>query len=88
MLCRLHQLVAGSLTGLQPTSVNQTSMLDEQRAMPWQEALAAPAEQAEAVYVVAGTDAGMLHVWAASGTGQKTWQPVANPQQVMRGRVM
>lgn len=63
-------------------------MLDKQRAMPWQHALTEPDHQAEAVYVVAGTDAGMLHVWAASGAGQDTWQPVATPQQVMGDRII
>lgn len=84
----MHQLVAGSLAGLQPTSVNQTSVLDKQRAMPWQEVLTEPRQGAEVVYVVAGTAAGMLHVWAASGAGQNTWQPVATPQQVVIGKML
>lgn len=79
---------AGSLTGLQPLSVNQTSMLEKQRAIPWQQALIEPEQQAEAVYVVAGTDAGMLHVWVASGSGQHTWQPIAMPQQVISGNAV
>lgn len=75
--------VAGTLAGLQPSSVNQTSMLDKQRAMPWREALNEPVQQAEPTCVVAGTEAGMLHVWVASGVGHHTWQPVATPQQVI-----
>lgn len=63
-------------------------MLDKHRAMPWQHALTEPDQQAEAVYVVAGTDAGMLHVWATSGTGPNTWQPIAAPQQVTSGKVI
>ena len=74
--------VAGSLAGLQRSSVNQTSMLDKQRAMPWQEAVNEPVLPSEAAYVVAGTNAGMLHVWTASGAGQHTWQSIAMPQQV------
>ena len=58
-------------------------MLEKQRAMPWQQALNEPQQQAEAVYVVAGTGAGMLHVWVASGAGQHTWRPIATPQQVI-----
>ena len=63
-------------------------MLDKQRAMPWQHALTEPEQQTEAVYVVAGTDAGMLHVWAVSGAGPNTWQPIATPQQVMSGKIL
>lgn len=63
-------------------------MLDKQRAMPWEEAHSEPAQQAEATYVVAGTDAGMLHVWKASGVGQHTWQPIATPQQVIVNNVI
>ena len=83
----LSQLsVPGSLAGLQPSSVNQTTMLDKQRVTPWQDAWHEPEEQAEAVYVVAGTDEGMLHVWAAAGAGHRIWQPLKMPQQVTGGK--
>lgn len=51
--------------------------------MPWQElAHHHPSQHAEAVHVVAGNNAGMLHVWAASRSGQKTWQLVGIQEQV------
>ena len=51
--------------------------------MPWQGlAHQHPSQHAEAVHVVAGNNAGMLHVWAASGSGQNTWQLVGIQQQV------
>ncbi len=50
--------------------------------MSWQEASDMAGAAGEAVYVVAGNDAGMLHVWTALGSGQRTWQPVRTPQQV------
>ena len=51
--------------------------------MPWQQLHQKDLlTQTEAVCVVAGNDAGMVHIWAGTGTGQHTWRPVAVKQQV------
>lgn len=74
---------AGSIAGFQPPSINQTNFLDSKRQMPWQQQHQKDLlTQTEAVYVVAGNEAGLVHIWAGSGTGQHTWQPVAVMQQV------
>ncbi len=73
---------AGSIAGFQPSSINQTNFLDSKRQMPWQQHQKDPISQTEAVYVVAGNDAGLVHIWAGTRSGQHTWQPVAVMQQV------
>jgi len=74
---------AGSIAGFQPPSTNQNNFLDSKRQMPWQQQHQKdPISQTEAVFVVAGNDAGLVHIWASTGTGQHTWQPVAVQQQV------
>ncbi len=75
-------MLAGSLAGFQPSTINQTNFLDSRRAMPWQEHAQHASSQAEAVHVVAGNSAGMVHVWKGTGNGQDTWQPMAVHQQV------
>jgi len=83
--CRFKVIAmhAGSIAGLQPPSINQTTFLDSKRQMPGQQQHKKDlTSQTEAVYVVAGNDAGLLHIWAGTGTGQHTWQPVAVRQQV------
>ena len=56
--------------------------------MPWQEVAHQHVSQhAEAVHVVAGNDAGMLHIWAVAGSGQETWQLVAIQNQVKLSHV-
>ena len=74
---------AGSIAGLQPPSINQTKFLDSKRQMPWQQHHKKDLiPQIAAVFVVAGNDAGLVHIWAGTGSGQHTWQPVAVKHQV------
>ncbi len=74
---------AGSIAGFQPPSTNQNNFLDSKRQMPWQQQHQKDLfTQTEAVCVVAGNDAGLVHIWAGTGSGQHTWQPVAVMQQV------
>ena len=74
---------AGSIAGFQPPSINQTNFLGSKRQMPWQQQHQKDLiSQTEAVYVVAGNGAGLVHIWAGCGTGHDTWQPVAVKQQV------
>lgn len=80
----MASLVAGSLAGFQPCLVNQPDFLDVTRAMPWQQPpnSAAAASAEEAVWIVAGDAAGLVHVWKGSGSGQHTWQHYTSHRQV------
>lgn len=77
-------MFAGSVAGFQPSDINQTSLLDSRRCMPWQQPGQDLGSQAERMLVVAGNDAGMVHVWAGTAGGHQTWQPVGVQQQVLK----